>query len=1284
VVKSVYCEIMRFVPLLLLLSISAVSQNIDGLRFIQNKGQWNEGIDFQAQVQGGRIGVSAKGFSILLLDMEEMEHRHLASHGGQTAINESDGQSSTEPIDGHYFLINLVGSNLQSKAIVETPLDGHYNYFLGNDSCRWATNALAFASVLYKDVYDGIDFRVSSVGKNLKYDFIVKAGADPSQIKIEYCGLDGIEISDDDLKLQTSVGSLIEQKPFSYQSSGDNKQTVPSEYSLSNNIVSFSFPNNYDECRALIIDPLLIFSTYSGSTADNWGSTATPGEHGTLYSAGVTQQDLGGFFPITAGAFQTTNRGSFDMGVIKYDSAGTRFLYATYLGGSNNDSPESLVVDKGSGDLIVLGISSSTDYPTAANAFDKTFNFGTTIFNRVLNTNDQWDIVITRLSPNGGQLVGSTFLGGSGNDGLNIPKQSGGPLVVNYGDEMRGDVITDETGHVYISSVTASSDFPIVNGFDPSFNDGTTDGLVVKLAPDLSSIVWSSYVGGSGFDAAYSIKFDTDKNIVLAGGTTSVNFPVTVGSYQTALNGVVDGWIARLAADGSAIMNATFTGTISFDQVYFVDLNADGNIFCYGQTAGQMPITSGVYRNANSGQFLQKFSSDLSSLEFSTVFGSGSTNGLVIPNISPTAFLVNDCDNIYMAGWGGFVNSSPNTGFWQSTTNGMPITSDAYQKTTSGSDFYFIVLNADATQLVYSTYLGGNSSKTHVDGGTSRFDKYGIVYHAVCAGCSFGNTTGQATSDFPTTPNAKSRLNRSANCNNAAFKFDLSSLRAMFDTNNLALTMPGFNNVCYPDSIVFQNLSTGGKTISWDFDDGTVLVQQNTDLTSPIHQYKEAGQYHVKLKITDLSTCSQTDSITKIINYFKPDITVGEDRYVCEGSSIQLTASGGAQYSWVSADGKFSSTEPSPFVQPTDSTSYFVTVVDANGCSKTDTINVGITPNVHALFQTYNQDFTKPGYNNVCYPEIMGFKNLSIQGKYFIWDFGDGSVPLQLPDSVPVIHEFKQQGVYNVKLTALNPNTCNKEDLVIKTINYYKDKIEVVDDGEICEGTTFQLTATGGSVYAWSSKDNTFNSSNRSPVVQPASTTQYFVTVTDAHNCVKKDTVQVTVVDSVDLKWQQRLEGNCTDRPLVLVQNLTSHADDVTFRFDFGDGTTSEETEVEHVYEKDGTYSLKFIVQRKFCSFEESVQLPVYKLLVPNVFTPDASPGYNDNFVIGFGPDAIAPADVGIPVQLIVVDRWGKNVFESGDYKNDWRAPDLIGGVYYVHVKIGDLATCKSWLHIVK
>jgi len=1275
---------MRLALLLSFISFYAIGQSNQALKFVQNKGQWNDEIDYQALVPGGRVGVSAIGFSIVLLDGEEMERRHLAGHQ-HGAINESNGQTEDEPIKGHYFKINLIGSNPQAQPVVDTPLDGYYNYFIGNDPCHWASNAAAFATILYPEVYKGIDFRVSSIGNDLKYDFIVKPGADPSQIRLEYVGVDGVEKTEADLEIKTSIGLVTEQQPYSYQGEGVDKRTVASEYRVHHNGVTFSFPEGYDECSTLVIDPLLIFSTYSGSTADNWGSTATPGEHGTLYSAGVTHQNAGGFFPATTGAFQVNNHGSFDMAVIKYDSAGTKFLYATHLGGGNNDSPQSLVVDKASGDLLVLGISSSPDYPTSANAFDPSFNFGVPIFNRVLVTTDQWDIVLTRLTPTGDQLVGSTFLGGSANDGLNLPKQMGGPLVVNYGDEMRGDVITDDAGNVYISSVTGSSDFPIVNGFDQSFNGGMTDGLLVKLNPDLSSIVWSSFVGGSGFDAAYSIKLDNSKNIVLAGGTNSADFPVTAGSFQTVFNGVVDGWIARVAADGSSIINATFTGTFSFDQVYFIDLNSSGNIFCYGQTAGPMPVTNGVYNNPNSGQFLQKFTPDLRILQFSTVFGSGSTNGLIIPNISPTAFLVNDCDNIYMSGWGGFVNSAPETGFWQSSTHGMPITNDAYQTTTSGSDFYFIVLNGDASKLVYSTYLGGNSSKTHVDGGTSRFDKYGIVYHSVCSGCAFGNSTLHATSDFPTTPGAKSRLNASTNCNNAAFKFDLSSLTALFDTNNMARTMPGFNNVCYPDTIVFENFSTGGRLITWEFGDGTIINQTNMNARWVTHQYQQTGHYAVKITITDLSTCAQSDSYEKTIHYFRNNITVCDDGAMCDGESFQLTASGGVDYAWTGENGQFSSNDASPIVQPASAATYYVTVVDANGCSKKDTVNVTITPNVRAAFQTYDALFTTPGYNNVCYPEQIRFKNQSVNGETFTWDFGDGTIRNQTrQDTVSMFYRFPGQGVYQVQLKAMNPNTCNKVDYAVKTIRYYEQQIYVGDDGEICEDTPFQLTASGGTHYAWVSDDNAFTSGQASPVVTPAHTTKYYVTATDSHDCVRKDTVEVVVLNIGALEWAYQFDPNCSDRPYLYAQNLTTPVDEVSYHFDFGDGTTTTDTDIQHVYEKDGMYVLKLIAERKFCTVEEQAQLPVFKLVIPNVITPEGSPGYNDTFEIGFGPDAIIPSEMGLPVQLTVTNRWGERVFESQDYQNNWNGKNLEGGVYYINVKLGDVTTCRGWLHIMK
>lgn len=1271
---------MRMVALLLFISFNAFTQDNQELRFIENRGQWDQKHDFQARVPGGRLGVSASGFSIFLLDLEELEHRHMAGHG---EVDESTGHAPDAPVDGHYFQINLLGSDPHVKPVVETPLEGYDNYFQGADARQWVRKAKAYATVLYPNVYPGIDFRVSSLGRNLKYEFVVAPGADPARIKLHYTGTFGVQRNDEALEIQTAVGVLTEEKPYCYQAVGKDKQTVPSAYTLNNDIVSFRFPDDYDAQRTLVIDPLLIFSTYSGSTADNWGSTATPGEHGTLYSAGITIQDLNGFFPATTGAYQTTNKGKYDMAIIKYDSAGTKFLYATHLGGSGNDTPESLVVDDASGDLLVLGISSSFDFPTSTTAYDTAYNQGgTTIANTVLNTTDRWDIVITRFAADGSTLVGSTFLGGSGHDGLNYPKTRGGALVANYGDEMRGDILTDETGHVYITSVTTSTDFPVTGGFDQSYNGGLSDGVVTKLSPDLSSILWSTYLGGSGVDAAYSIKFDKAKNIVVGGGTSSANFPATAGAYQPTFNGIVDGWIARLSADGSTLLQATYTGTASFDQVYFVDLNEDGDVFCYGQTAGHMPVSANVYNNPNSGQFLQRFSPDLDKLRFSTVFGSASPSGLVIPNISPTAFLVNDCENVYMAGWGGHTNSA--TGNWQSTTVGMNVTLDALQPTTSGSDFYFIVLNSDATELVYSTFLGGASSKTHVDGGTSRFDRHGIVYHAVCSGCTSGNSTGRASSDFPTTPGAKSRLNRSQNCNNAAFKFDLSTLRANFDTNNLDLTMPGYNNVCYPEPILFQNLSTGGKTFIWDFDDGTIVTRQKTEPRNVIHRFNKEGDYAVKLKINDLSTCAQSDSITKIIHYFMPDIHVGDDGKVCTGQSFHLTASGGDTYTWTSEDGTFTSSTPSPVVTPATAMTYYVTVVDKDGCTKSDTVYVDLTPYVYARFETFDANLNHPGYNELCAPDVIQLKNLSENGKDYTWTFSDGTAPIFTRDMAPFLHGFDQAGTYTLQLKAANANTCNKADSVTKTVRYYREQIEVGPGGQICEGTSFRLTASGGTEYTWKAADGTLTSALPNPAVQPKLTTRYYLTAKDGHGCVGKDTVDVFVEDRVTLEWEHQLLASCDGRPSLSVENLTPPGEDVAFLFDFGDGLTSTETKIDHAYEKDGVYTIKLSARKQVCYVEETIQFPFYALRIPNVITPEGSPGYNDKFEIGFGADLIDPADIGLPVQLRVYDRWGRQVFESSDYKNDWDGHNVVGGVYFMHVRVGSMASCKNWLHILK
>jgi len=1001
-------------PVILLM----VSVNLYGeppsIRFIENKCQWPDQVNYAASVHGTFFAIHPGGFSYTFLDTREVEERHHQSH-------QDDQESSGIPdwdgvIQGHHITSTFIGANKNAKRVPFGKLPEYFNYFLGSDQSKWGSQAAAYEGILYEAYYPGIDLKVYSQGENLKYEFMVTPGADPGQISFAYAGADQVKLVDGDLIVKASSFSFIEKKPVVYQLINGSISYVDSEYQLQDNVVRFCL-DEYDPCYPLVIDPILIFSTYSGSTADNWGSTATPGEHGTLYSAGVTNPGAitGGNFPATPGAFQTTYGGVYDIGILKYDSTGSKLIYATYLGGSDSESAHSLVINSND-ELLVLGTTGSTNFPTTLNAFDQSYNGGLPVTAQqgsIIGYPSGSDLFVVKLSSMGNTLLASTLLGGSNNDGMN-PVTS--PLVVNYGDQLRGDIISDEENNIYIATVTSSNDFPVANSFGQTYNAGISDALVIKLNPELSQIIWAGFLGGSGADACHTIKFDAEGNLVVGGGTTSINFPATAGAYQAIHAGSVDGWIAKIKNDGSELISSTLTGTPAFNQVYFIDLDEEGNIYAYGQTTGSFPITSGVYYNLFGGQFLQKFDASLTRLVYSTVFGSGAG----VPNISPTAFMVNDCNNIYLSGWGGRVNSE--TLYWNSSTYGMPVTADAFQKTTNGSDFYFIVLSNDATRLLYATFLGGTKSSTHVDGGTSRFDKSGIVYHAVCSGCKYFNTTNQPTSDFPTTAGAWSRTNNSKNCNNAAFKFDLSLLKARIQTNSVALNQPGLNRVCIPDKIVFQNKSTGGTYFQWQFGDGGSLEKMDT--ARIVYQYKKPGVYKVKLKVIDLGTCLGVDSTSTTIYVNKATGFAGPDQDMCFDAGTRLIAGGGTQYIWSTSAGVISRAA-TPLVNPEKDTRYLVSITDQEGCVKKDTVNVRVIPGIPLDF-SYSKLYD-------CYsrPQLQ-VENLTDSDQQMFFDFGDGVTS----DLTSTAHEYENDGTYTVRLIGIR-EACVYEkqmDIPIKTL----------------------------------------------------------------------------------------------------------------------------------------------------------------------------------------------------------------------------------------------------------
>ena len=280
--------------------------------------------------------------------------------------------------------------------------------------------------------------------------------------------------------------------------------------------------------------------------------------------------------------------------------------------------------------------------------------------------------------------------------------------------------------------------------------------------------------------------------------------------------------------------------------------------------------------------------------------------------ISPTAFLVSDCYDIYLAGWGGTLNSNGQASF--STTNGFLITPDAHQLTTNGSNFYISVLDENAQNLKYATFMGGlSSSSNHVDGGTSRFDKSGRIYHAVCGAC------GGSNFGFTTTPGSFAEENLSPNCNMATFKFELSSIEA-------AAAQPA-PLICIPQSVLFLNDSQNGNAYLWDFGDGNTSTEEE-----PIYQYTVPGSYEVQLIVYDTTGCYSSDSVTLIVDIgaFNGGV-VDPVTPICPGDSYQLEAFGGQFYEWSPSGLLDNPNSSTPTATIDQTTTFSVTVSDTCG-----------------------------------------------------------------------------------------------------------------------------------------------------------------------------------------------------------------------------------------------------------------------------------------------------------------------------------------------------------------
>ncbi|MGA9498141.1 MAG: SBBP repeat-containing protein [Terriglobales bacterium] len=710
------------------------------LSFEANSGQVNGAVKFLARGQGYTLFLTG-GEAVLTMrkplpaDQKPdetvkqvgLDKLELLRGDGMPIRHDSKTAESTRDHDSEISAVTtlrlqLVGSNSHTAVTGFDELPGKSNYFVGNDPQKWRTNVPTYAKVKYEGIYSGIDLvYYGNQSGQLEYDFVIAPGADPKQIRLSFAGADRMRVdpASGDLLLKIGEDEMRLHKPVVYQPAGaaDDRQSAPGESNTkpraanpelpsgafvleSNNQLTFRVAG-YDPGRALVIDPVLTYSTYLGGSKLNVGNGIAIDASGEAYIAGYTSStDFPTFDPL-----QSYGSGPYKAFVTKFNAAGSALVYSTYLGGNNQDIAYAIAVDS-SGNAYVTGQTTSTNFPTV-NPFQRSIG----------GSNDGF---VTKLNPAGSALVYSTYLGGSG---------------VDYGDA----IAVDSSGSAYITGLTASSNFPTENPFQANLSGtgGYTDAFVTKFNAAGSALVYSTYLGGSVADQGLGITVDSSDNAYVTGYTNSTNFP-TLNPFQ-ATNKAPDGtaFVTKFDAAGSALVYSTYLGGNGYDygdRGYAIAVDSSGEAYVTGVTGStNFPTVNpfqGTFVAGEYTAFVTKFNNTGSDLVYSTYLGG----------------------NYADWGYGIAVDSSGEayvTGTTQSTN--FPTVNPIQANIAGSEDIFVTEFNDVGSALIYSTYLGGSISQgglgiaidssgdAYITGGTFSTDFPTVnPFQATCHGCAAG------------------------------------------------------------------------------------------------------------------------------------------------------------------------------------------------------------------------------------------------------------------------------------------------------------------------------------------------------------------------------------------------------------------------------------------------------------------------------------------------------------------------------------------------------------------
>ena len=535
----------------------------------------------------------------------------------KNSVPKSD-ETDEERDAGSVIRMKLAGANSKPRVTGLEKLPGTTNYYIGNDPRQWRTNVANYEKVKYERVYPGVDVIYYGNQEQLEYDFIVAPRANPNLIKLEFAGVDQLAIADNgDLVLSVQGGEVRQRKPVVYQEVNGKRAEIAGQYIiLDSRLVGFRL-GKYDSSKPLIIDPVFSYSTYLGGFGLESSGTIAVDSSGNAYVVGATWSTN---FPLTA-AIQGSRRGTMDCYISKINATGTGFIFSTYFGGATGggESADDIALDS-SGSAYIVGTTFSSDFPTTVGAFDTSYANG-------------GDGFIAKLTSSGG-LGYSTYLGTNGDDRAN-------------------GIAVDSSGNAYVTGMTNSSQFPVLNAFQSSIAGGTCgtspntfpcfDVFVAKLNAAGSQLVFSTYLGGTSDDISNGsgggIAIDSSNNVYVTGWTRSTNFPLlnafqpthAPGPSQTSGNPALlnmDVFVTKLAASGSSLVYSTYLGGSSDDNGLDIAVNSANEAYVTGNTwlGTDFPTTPGAFRTSNGDSFVTKFSAAGNTLVYSTFLQGTSTS----------------------------------------------------------------------------------------------------------------------------------------------------------------------------------------------------------------------------------------------------------------------------------------------------------------------------------------------------------------------------------------------------------------------------------------------------------------------------------------------------------------------------------------------------------------------------------------------------------------------------------------------------------------------------------